>query len=428
MERSYEDRNWANDLLYFIKNLWIIGVSTIVGIAMAAGLVAGMAPVYRASATYYLNKSELNSAFFTINEFQFYNLLLLDVEKLMESRAFFEALKAAPVGDYDLEGLTMKDYLEHLYIEFNTDSTFFKVGFDSSNTDLAMDISRRIEHILSREAAKIIRISTVKNVDRTYLGEEPVAPNWKMMILFGAVFGAFLGMSVILIRFLFNDELKTYIEAEALSGKKLLSYSKFNMRKKNIMHMVNSTNNEDYYLVWKTLLNDLEQHGQKLCTVVTCDDTGKNEAFSLTLAHYMGKTFEKTLYIPVNPPKSFSSILTNSYGHENKLIKALNQVEPLSRLIRNVSYSFDILVGTENRVGFNSENLDRFEQLIEELEKTYDLIIISVRPEERLLHRVTQRSSFILAASNNANRKRVQNINGDLMAQGDRFLGIAYQD
>jgi len=428
MEKSYEDRNWANDFLYFFKNLWIAGVSIVLGIAMVVMLIANLSPVYRVSATYYLNKSELNSAFFTINEFQFYNLLLLDIEQLIGSRSFFNEVKAVPGVGINIDDLTMEEYLENLYIEIKTDSTFFKVGYDSSNAEFAMSVSKRIELILSRESAKIVHISTVENVDSSYLSEEPVAPNKVMLILLGAIMGAFIGMSVILVKFLVNGELKTYIEAEIITGKKVLSYSKYNMKKRNIMHLLNTMNNEDYHKVWQNILNDTEQFRQRFCTVLTCDDTGKNEAFALTLAHYMGKTFEKTLFIPVNPSEPFSSILTYSYGHENRLIKALLQNEPLSKLIRNVSYSFDILIGTDNRINFNLETMNKFDTLLDEIEKTYDLVIVSVSTEERLLNSLAKKGPVILAASNNSSRSKVRHVVSNFEVQDVRFLGIAFQE
>jgi len=428
MEKSFEDRNWINDLLFFFKNLWLLIITMIVGIILAWMLLASTPSTYRAHATYYLNKSELNSAFFTINEFQFYNLLLLDIEKLIESRTFYEEVKAATGVDDKINQLSYLDYLDFLYIESDTDSTFFKVGYDSPDQELAMKVSNRIESILSREAAKIIRISTVEIVDGSYLLEEPVAPGKIMFILFGAILGAFVGMSVILIKFLLSKELKTYIEAEVISGKKVLSYSKYGIKVKNIMHLLNSMNQEDYHFVWQTINNDIEHYKQKICIVVTSDNSGKNEAFALTFAHYMGRSYEKTLFIPINPSSSFSSILTYSYGHENRLIKALIQNEPIQKLIRRVSYSFDILTGTDNRIAFNQELLEKFESVLDEIEKNYDLIILSISAEEWLMTKLTNRGSVILAASNNSNRDKVRQSIENFEALRARFLGIAYQE
>ena len=428
MEKPFEDRSWKNDFVFFFKHLWIILISILLGVAMALLLAVNIPSVYRAQATYYLNKSELNSAFFTINEFEFYNLLLLDIEKLIQSRKFFNEVKAVSPSDPKINKLEHEDYLENLYFEISPDSTFFDVGYDSSDTDLAMSISKRIEMILSREAAKIVRISTVENVDITTLSKEPVAPGKIMLLIIGGILGAFVGIGLVLIKFISGKTLRTHIEAEIVTGKKVLSFTKYNLKKKNIMHLLNSMHNEDYYRVWQSINNDIEQHRQKVCMILTCDSTGKNEAFAFSLAHYMGKTYDKTLYIPINPSATFSSILTYSYGHENRLIKALIHNEPVSRLIRSVSYSFDILIGTDNRIGFNDETMRQIDVLLNEVEALYDLIIISISAEERLLNKLIHRGPVILSTSGSANRDEVRHIAENFEEMNSRFLGIAYQE
>ncbi len=428
MERSFEDKNWVSDLFFLFRNLWILAITMVVGIIMALILVVYIPPVYRAHATYYLNKSELNSAFFTINEFQFYNLLLLDIENLIESRRFYDEIKALSAVENDIQLLSYEDYMAHLYVEISMDSTFFKVGYDSTDQGLAMAVSSRIERVLSREAAKIVRISTVENVDASYLSKEPIAPQKVMLVILGAVLGAFIGMSLILLKFLLSKELKTYIEAETISRKKVLSCTKHGMKGRNITHLLNTMKNEDYHFVWQTVNNDIEQHHQKLCTVITSDDSGKNEAFALAFANYMGKSYEKALYIPINPVSTFSNILTERFGHENRLSKALFQKEPLPQLICSVSYSFDILMGTDKRIAFNQESLEKFESLLNEIEKNYDLIILSVSAEERIITKLANRGSVILAASNNSNRENVRYIVDNFKALNARFLGIAYQE
>ena len=193
------------------------------------------------------------------------------------------------------------------------------------------------------------------------------------------------------------------------------------------MHFLNTLKQEAYYIAWKTINNDIAQYHQKVYCVVTCDDTGKNEAFALSLAHYMGRTYEKTLFIPINPSATFSNILTYSYGHENRLIKALHRSEPLSRLIRNVSYSFDILIGTDNRIAFDAEHIEQLETLLDETESQYDLVVISVGADTLRLSSLAQRGAVMLAASGSSNRDKVRHVIKDIKEQELRFLGIAYQ-
>lgn len=429
MNNVFEDRLWASDALYIKKNLWKIVLVMIIGIVLSILIVGNIPEVHRAQATYYLNKSDLNSRYFTINEYHLYNMLLLDVEKMLESNKFYKEVEVSFSENYSGTMLTYEGYLNRIYVNIDTESTFFEVGFDHENSVIAERMSAAVESAIIRNASSIIQITSVELVDSTVVLETPVGPNVNVIILTGLVAGVFLGSMLVLVGLLVTSKVNSYADVTALTNQTVLARTKIKkMRNLSAESLIGDNHRDDYQVIRQFILYDRDLHGQKIFSVLPCDESGKNESFALALAGQLGASGERTLYIPINPTDLFQDFLSASYGSKGHVIEALRGVSHYAKVVENVSASMDILIGTNRKIAFTKEKIEEFNALVASFEKDYDMIIVSVGLEEKLIFSLKEKGAFMLAVSNKSEKDKVKNNWRCLNQFKARVIGTAYQE
>lgn len=425
VERLYEDRNWWSEFLYLIKNLWFVVIIAAAGLAVSVLLVSIMPKTYRAEAMYYLNKSELNSAYFTINEYQYYNLLLLDIEKMLQSKKLYSQIISQNAGEsFDV---TYEDYQQNLYVRIDATSTFFNVGFDSQDTETAVGISTGIEKIMEAQSAEIVRITSIELVDRTTLDKNPIAPNVKILVILGGLAGAFIGFCVVILRYALGRHVHTYVHAESLSGLRILSRIKYRrLSHLSIDQVIGSSDSSDYTVAKQLLLYGKERNNQKFFTVLSSDQTGKSDLFAFLLARHLAGVEEKTIFVPINPPDEFRMLLGDRYAGKGKLITDTSASPHYYEIIEEATELFDILIGTNRQLSITHKTRSELLVLFSELEKVYDCIVISMDAEEKLIFPLEKLGVFILSATGKSKKRQLKSNAECLKGINARVIGMAY--
>lgn len=425
MNKLYEDRKWMSDIIFFLKHSWIVILTTIVAAVLTIVIASGITNVYRSQSTYYLSKSDLNSSFFTINELQFYNLLLLDVQKMLNSNKFY--LEVA--NQEDVLPITYQDYLEGLYVYIDTESTFFYIGFDSTSKELAKRVTTNIENILPEQATEIVRITTIELIDEGIVGDTPVSPNRTMIYILGIGAGFVLGIGAILLIYLLTKRVRTSIEVEQIMESPILCHQSIKgIRRRSLPDLAKRGTDESIYLVKNTVLHEYLNDGVKHFNIIMNDDSGKNEAFALQLAHKVSTMKLKTVLVNINASERYVQTLDGIGMGLRDIQSYMAGRSKLEDIQLTVDNQFDVIGNFQKNMQFQLNDLEPFNEFIDSLKDIYDIIFVTVKADEGCLEKLAEQGPIIDAVSRLSKREIVKSNRRLIELSNARLIGVAYQD
>lgn len=185
------------------QKLWIIILCFIIGGGLAfGGTKMLITPKYSASSTIYILTKTTSVT--TLADIQMGTQLTVDFEVLAKSRPVVEQV----IEELDLD-TTYEGLLERIAIENPTDTRMLKLVATDEDPEMAKKISNKLADTTADRVAEVMDSDKPNIVERAVTPKAPSSPSAMKNTAIGALFGAFLMIAIIIIRYLMNDTIQT---------------------------------------------------------------------------------------------------------------------------------------------------------------------------------------------------------------------------
>lgn len=190
----------------FRRNLLFIAIVTVV--AMAAGMLFStffITPVYEASATMIVNKSEGSSSpDVTYNDLLFTQKLVKTYSVIMQSNTVLKRVIdeiGLDIGVDSLKGM--------LSISGVNDTEVIRIKVSNENPELAARIANEITKQAPQEIIRAVKAGSVEVIDSASVPLRPTKPRKAMNTAIAGILGAMLSVGIVFLRNYFDDTIKT---------------------------------------------------------------------------------------------------------------------------------------------------------------------------------------------------------------------------
>lgn len=177
-----------------------------------------MEPVYEAQTTLIV-KTEKSSEKEIVSNDQ-----VSVTEKLAVT--YGEIIKSRAVLEEVINNLKLKesyeDLLSKISISTVNDTQIIKVVVEDTDKMKAMSIANEIPKVFTQEAIRIADANGVEVIDKAKLPKNAIKPNKKSNIILSAILGMIIGASIVLVRELFDNKIKTPDDAAKQLGLPIL--------------------------------------------------------------------------------------------------------------------------------------------------------------------------------------------------------------
>lgn len=225
MAKSRLDRMPSNDLnemevidllelfravLKYIK--LIIVLCVLFGVGGFFGTKLLIAPTYTASTSIYLTPQISESGSLDYNSQMANSKLVTNVVKLMTQNNVMSEV-AKNVGLESAEAV--KNYIS---VSNESDTEIITITATTDNPKLSKDIANDTVSTFTKVMQKNLNVRNIEVVDRAKLSYVPSGPNIKKNTMLATMVGFVLGCGYAVLRFLFDNRLRTKEEAEKYLG------------------------------------------------------------------------------------------------------------------------------------------------------------------------------------------------------------------
>ncbi len=203
------------DLIHIIKMRWWIIVLFFVLSVIVTGVVSFkvLDPVYKAEASLFVGKESNSIASIDIGEFSLNQKLVSDYREIILSKLVAKEV----IKDLNLD-MSVETFQKRVSVYTVKDSRFFKIGFESTNPQIAMDVVNKLSEVIIEKAEEIIQVKNVQRIDIAELPVNPIRPNRTMNIAIAGVLGIMIGVFIIFILEYLNYTIKTDKDVERYLG------------------------------------------------------------------------------------------------------------------------------------------------------------------------------------------------------------------
>ena len=197
--------------LLLSKWIPILAVSVVFAILSFVGTYFLITPVYRASATFYVNNSAGGSENGSIT-----NADLTASAKLVDTYAAI--IKSNAIMDRVVaqlgEDVTTGQIVNNLTAKSVNNTEVFTVSVTHENPTTAVKIVRLITEIAPEQIGEIVEGSSTKIIDYPKMPNGIASPNYKKNTAIGGMIGFILACAIIIIRSLMDNTIKSAADLE----------------------------------------------------------------------------------------------------------------------------------------------------------------------------------------------------------------------
>lgn len=219
-------------LVFLFRHAWLIVLSGIFGGVIAFFVCSfGISPQYKSSTSIFiLNKND--SSTLTYSDVQLGSQLTKDYARLIKSRSVLEAVIEACGLPFDYGELNGR-----ISVNAISDTRLIEITVVDEKSDRAQMIADEVRKKASDRIMDVMAIQAVNVVDEANLPMRPFSPSVGKWTGIGLMFGIFLCVAVLTVRFLMDDTVKTSEDVEKylnLSTLALIPRQESNTDKKHV--------------------------------------------------------------------------------------------------------------------------------------------------------------------------------------------------
>ncbi len=193
MEREPE---WAEeldllDILHIIRNRWwVVELCFVLAVAICAIVTYHFAvPMYRAETTLFAGKEPNRIASLDLSDLNLNQKLVADYREIILSRLVARQV----IEDMNID-MSIQTFQKRVSVNTVKDSRFFKIGFESTNPEMAMYAANALGKAIIEKAEDIIDIKNIIVIDEAELPKNPVKPNKELNMAIAMVLGLMFGV------------------------------------------------------------------------------------------------------------------------------------------------------------------------------------------------------------------------------------------
>jgi succinoglycan biosynthesis transport protein ExoP len=253
--------------------------------------------------------------------------------------------------------------------------------------------------------AELSKLQDIVIIEPAQIALKPVRPRKALNIALALLTGLFIGMSIIVVKEIFEKKITTLDDIEKLYSYPLLTiipkYSKKLAKKINnassyedrlVSLMDDESGFKEYYRLLGIKLRNFSLNGTKALLISSCEENTGKTSIATNLAISLARKGEKVLIIDGDLRKAAISKIFNDSSKSPGLIKMLTKDINLSHVLKHLHFEkkSKIMIdyipaggSTEN----SGEILDseKMKKIIEEVSPAYDHILIDTPPITRLV-------------------------------------------
>lgn len=345
-------------------------------------------PMYRTSTTVILSvkgdKEEIIShdeeETVTNDDIELSESLMDTYQKIIKSNAVASGikknLKSNLSEDAISNSISLKNDLNTMVIE---------IMVENENPETALSIANEVPNVFFEKIAGVYNIKNAEVLDKAQKPTEPININPAKYACMGCMVGIIISGIIVLIEMMFNEKIKTEYDVE--EKLKIPVLTQIGTIPEKEISLVTS-NNSSCSEVFRVLLSVIKHFNSKVILITSCNPSEGKSFVASNVAITYARSGKKTLLIDSDIRR----------GRQHNIF----QIDPYSDGISNL-----IQDNNSNNIGFdkyivhseNIENLDiipkgtacidyskllytdRIVELIEQLKKNYDFIIIDGTPK-----------------------------------------------
>lgn len=197
-------------VLKYIK--LIIVLCIVFGLGGFLGTKFLITPTYTASTSIYLTPQISESGSLDYNSQMANSKLVTNVVKLMtQNNVMSEVAKNVGLESAD----TVKNYIS---VSNESDTEIITITATTDDPKLSKDIANDTVSTFTKTMQKNLNVRNIEIVDRAKLSYVPSGPNIKKNTILATLVGGVIGVGYAVLRFLFDNRLRTKEEAEKYLG------------------------------------------------------------------------------------------------------------------------------------------------------------------------------------------------------------------
>lgn len=180
------------ELVTFLVKKWYLIIICFVLAAGAALAVTQfyLKPIYRAETTLFLGKEQDKIGGLSFMDLQVNSQLVIDYREILKSNLVAEQV-------HGKLGVNVETFKKNVNLETVKDSRIFRITYDDSNPKLTADVVNELADIIKQMASDIIEVKNVKVIDVAKVPERPMKPNKKLNTGLAGFVGLLLGVSLV---------------------------------------------------------------------------------------------------------------------------------------------------------------------------------------------------------------------------------------
>lgn len=199
------------DIWFILKTKkWLILFTMILvgGIAFSLSRYV-VAPTYEASTQILVVPKQSGTEALDSNQIQSSQGLISTYRIIMKSPIILN--KVRENINVDTENLA-----DHIVIESEENSQVITIRATATSAVLATSIANELGRVFSNEIPKLMNIDNTQILSPAFPPSEPIEPNIPRNTALGVLIGFILSSAVVLVRHLFNKQIRTEAEAESI--------------------------------------------------------------------------------------------------------------------------------------------------------------------------------------------------------------------
>ena len=203
-QREGDDEIDLVEVFYLMwGHIWYIVACCIVGAVLAFGATYFfITPLYRASASIYI--ASASNSIINVSDLQLGSQLAADYQELMLSRPLLQDVSEAL--DLDLSAGALSSMIS---ITNPSNTRILKITVTCADPKMAADIANELVHQAGIYLPQVMGTEPPSLVEDAVIPAYKASPSYSRNTLLGALAGAVLCCSVLLVRYLLNDTLIT---------------------------------------------------------------------------------------------------------------------------------------------------------------------------------------------------------------------------
>lgn len=207
------------DLLHILKIRWHL-IALIFILAVSASSYVSfrvLDPVYKAETSLFVGKEGTGIGPINLGDLNLGQSLVSDYREIILSR-----MVAREAMDQLGLNMSVSNFQSRVSISTVRDARLFKIGFESTNPQEAMDVANTLGDIIIEKAEEIIEIRNVQIIDQAELPMNPIKPNKIMNVAIAGVLGIMLGVFLVFALEYLDRTIKNERDIERYLGLTLL--------------------------------------------------------------------------------------------------------------------------------------------------------------------------------------------------------------